>query len=116
MPHQSVIISPYLHVYESSCRMTEGDWYVSYVIPSLSIRRHQNNKRTGSSRSLSVPPLFYFYLLHHAAGHSQCRCDGRQHTNGCLDCEFPKCLVLHNKLRFKLEIRNERSSFARLLP
>ena len=57
----------------------------------------------------SIPlqePLLLFYASHfpchantsnlrHAAGYSQCRCDGRQHTNGCLDCEFPKSLVLH---------------------
>ena len=36
----------------------------------------------------------------HARGHSQCRCNGRQHTNGCLNREFPKCLVLHNDLVF----------------
>ena len=45
MPHQSVIMPP---IY--TFKMTDRDWYVSYVIPSLSIRRHQNNKRTGSSR------------------------------------------------------------------
>ena len=44
------------------------------------------------------PHFFEFYFFPfscHAAGHSQCRCNGRQHTNGCLNCEFPKCLVLH---------------------
>ncbi len=39
--------------------------------------------------------VFLMFNVSHAAGHAQCRCDGRQHTNGCLNREFPKCLVLH---------------------
>ena len=39
--------------------------------------------------------LEVIFNLRHAAGHTQCRCYGRQHTNGCLNREFPKCLVLH---------------------
>ena len=34
-------------------------------------------------------------FLRHARGDSECSGDCRQHTNGCLNREFPKCLVLH---------------------
>ena len=92
-------------------------WPTNWTTVRLSMCRsrevkveNETKKRADVECQSSLLLLFYFFTFssRHARGDTQCRCDGRQHTNGCLDCEFPKCLVLHGKLRFKLEIRNEK--------
>ena len=83
------------------CLRFSESWGTCPCVPSLFYLKVYKMKVSSAIAGLTL-------CLRHAAGHSQCRCDGRQHTNGCLNCEFPKCLVLHGKHRFKLEIRNEK--------
>ncbi len=65
-----------------------------FFINQLCLSKQNRSELCELPSSLFLP----FYFLCHARGHAQCRCNGRQHTNGCLNREFPKCLVLHNAL------------------
>ena len=46
-------------------------------------------------------PFYFFTFSRHARAHTECRCDGRQNTNRCLNSELPNFLVLHNALLYK---------------
>ena len=78
-------------------------FYFFLLVATLSCVPLVASQQSWSGKSAKASPF-----LRHARGDTECSSDGRQHTNGCLDGEFPKCLVLHGKLRFKLEIRNEK--------